>query len=165
MEEGVRGMTTALIGLLGGVLGASITGVLTYFLQRAADEGRFKHENDVRLREERREAYGAYVAACDRLHEGDDSKEARAQFRKAFAIVWLVSPSTTIRDSAHELSNFVLVRQPRLELREGEANRRKIDADYGSRMRVFLEVAQRDLGIAPTEAGSLAAEGRSVTTG
>jgi len=143
-------MTTALIGLLGGVLGASITGVLTYFLQRAADERRFKHENDARLREERREAHTGFMAACDRLHRGDYSPEAMAEFRRTRAVVLLVSSSTDVQKSAQKLSNFLLVRQPQEEQRgNGEENRRKIDAAYGAVLKGFIEIVQQDLGIDP----------------
>jgi hypothetical protein len=112
-----------------------------------------------RLRQERLEAYTKFMRACDRLHEGDRSAEARAAFRQSVAVVGLVSPSTAIRDAVQELSNFLLVREPEDEQRwRGIEHRRKIDASYGKRLRRLLEVAQRDVGIDPAESGSLAAD-------
>jgi hypothetical protein len=117
-------------------------------LQKAELEDRRQSQR----REERHKAYTAFMAACDRLHEGDYSSEAMAEFRKTRALVWLVSSSTNVQDSAQELSNFVLVRQPQEEARrEGEANRRKVEAGYGAVLRKLLNAAQRDLGIDPAE--------------
>jgi hypothetical protein len=95
------------------------------------------------------------MAACDPLHgagerfsEGDPSPEATVEFRRAFARVWLDATSTPVRNSAHELGNFLLVRQPQME---GEGDPRDIDRTYRVLLRNFLTAAQRDLGIDPPE--------------
>lgn len=155
-EEGARGLTTALIGLLGVVLGAAISSGFTYLVQKASDKRRFRHEHESRLREERREAYTAFMVACDRLHGGHRSVEALAEFRRTTAVVWLVSSSTTVRDSVHKLGNFLLQR----DSQEEEANSREIDAAYGALLREFLAVAQRDLAIVPAEPGSRTSDDR-----
>ncbi len=145
-------MTTALIGLAGVVLGAVVSQGITYLVQKASDKRRFRHEYETWLRKERREAYTAFMAACDRLHgggdqpyEGDGSLEARTEFRRRFALVRLASSSATVRDLAYELGKFVLVREPQME--EGGGSPREIDRAYGALLDKFLTAAQRDLGI------------------
>jgi hypothetical protein len=60
------------------------------------EAARLEHERETNLRDERWEAYLAYMAVCDRLHGGDHSPEARAELRKIVEVVELVSLSREV---------------------------------------------------------------------
>ena len=79
------------------------------------DRRRLKHEREMRLRDERREAYLAFMAVCDRLHGGDHSPEAKAELRKIVAVVELVSLSEEVQDSVRVLTNHLIIRTARGE--------------------------------------------------
>jgi hypothetical protein len=145
-------MTTAFIGLLSGVLGASITGVVAYFLQRSADERRFRHEKESKLREERREAYTDYLATCDRVFAGT-TEEADAEFRLKLGGVRLVSTSKPVYDAAMELARFLYSdSQEDKEDEDRNSGPRSFTYGqfYGQLFTKFVDAAQRDLGIDPT---------------
>jgi hypothetical protein len=143
-------MLTTLVTLLGAVVGAAITAVATYRAQKDSDRRSFRHEHEATLRNERREAYITFMAACDRLHDGDLPDEARAEFRKTFAGVYLVSSSMSLRESALKLGNFLLVHEPQVDA--DTTSRRSVDASYGSTLQEFMDIAQRDIGIVPVDA-------------
>jgi hypothetical protein len=147
-----------MLGLAGPVV-ALVVALAAIVAEAVRERDRQRHELAVKHRDERREAYTAFMAACDLLHgggdqfyEGDRSPEAKAGFRKTFALVRLASSSTAVRDSAHELGNFLLVREPQMEA-EG-SNPRGVDATYGALLDKFLTAAHRDLDIPPAEPGS-----------
>ena len=56
-------MGTALIGLLGVVVGAAISSVLTYALQKASDERMFKREDKYRDYAEQRQVYAEFLSS------------------------------------------------------------------------------------------------------
>ena len=146
-------MTTTLLWLLfvvllGVVLGTVVSKVITYLVRKAADERRFRHERETEARERRREAYTAYLAACDRVYY-EPTEASVSEFRRAFAGVGLVSSSVAVQNTANELRKFILDQRPQM----GEGNSGDRDRTYGTLLRSFLNAAQRDLGVVPLELG------------
>jgi hypothetical protein len=111
-------------------------------LQKAELESRQQSQ----LRQERLEAYTAYMAVCDRLHGGDHSQEARAELRKTVALVELVSTSEEVKDSFQALTNHLIIRT---EKGETEAVSTQDEAAYRARHGRFTKAIQQDLGITP----------------
>ncbi len=111
------------------------------------DRRRLKHEREMRLRDERREAYMAYMAVCDRIHGGDHSPEAKAELRKIVAVVELVSLSKEVQDSVRVLTNHLILRT---ESGETEAVSLRDESEYKALLGKFRKAIQQDLGITPT---------------
>jgi hypothetical protein len=103
-------------------------------------------QRQTRLRDERREAYMAYMAVCDRIHGGDHSPEAKAELRKIVAAVELVSLSKEVQDSVRVLTNHLILRT---ESGETEAVSLRDESEYRARRGKFSKAIQRDLGITP----------------
>jgi hypothetical protein len=111
------------------------------------DRRRLKHEREMRLRDERREAYLAYMAVCDRLHGGDHSPEAKAELRKIVKVVELVSLSKEVQDSRQALTNHLIIRTNKGET---ETVSLQDESEYRALLGKFKKAIQRDLGITPT---------------
>jgi hypothetical protein len=77
----------------------SVVAVAAIVAADLMDRRRLKHEREMRLRDERREAYMAYMAVCDRIHGGNHSPEAKAELRKIVEVVGLVPLSKEVQDS------------------------------------------------------------------
>jgi len=105
---------------------------------------RLEHERWLRLRDERREAYLAYMAVCDRLHGGDHSPEARAELRKIVEVVELVSLSKEVQDSVRLLTNHLIIR-----IQRGETGAVSLqdESAYRALLGKFKKAIKRDLGI------------------
>lgn len=73
-----QGLTIALIGLLGVGLGAAISAVVPYILQRAADKRRWQREDQRFYHPERVEAYKAFARAVTRHTMAYDFMESEA---------------------------------------------------------------------------------------
>jgi hypothetical protein len=143
-------MTTAIIGLIGVVLGAAISSALTYFLQKAADDRRWEREaeqrrlewhreNEYRDYHERRQAYSEFMASTDRLFAGDGSLEAFKQYRVCEAAVRLIATAEV------EKAADVLGYRAR-----GAASGAPVgNAEYGGALQDFLRAAREDLGKPP----------------
>jgi hypothetical protein len=118
-------------------------------IARQAHERELKREEledqrQSRLRDERLEAYLAYMAVCDRLHGGDHSQEARAELRKIVEVVELVSLSKEIQDSRQALTNHLIIRT---EKGETETVSLSDESEYRALLGTFKKAIQRDLGI------------------
>ena len=111
------------------------------------DSRRLKHEREMRLRDERREAYLAYMAVCDRIHGGDHSPEAKAELRKIVEVVELVSLSKEVQDSRQALTNHLIIRTNKGET---ETVSLQDESEYRALLGKFKKAIQRDLGITPT---------------
>jgi hypothetical protein len=146
---------TALSPILGALL--AVGGVLlTLRSNNRRERDRQEHERLLkdaeleaarvaRLRDERREAYIAYMAVCDRLHGGDHSPEARAELRKIVEVVELVSLSKEVQDSIRELTNHLIVRTA--PSGETEAVSLPDESAYRARLGNFKKAIKQDLGI------------------
>jgi hypothetical protein len=130
-----------LLGLSGPVVAA-----VAIFATDRREAIRLEHERWRRMRDERREAYLAYMAVCDRLHGGDHSPEAKAELRKIVEVVELVSLSKEVQDSVRELTNHLLIRTGKGET---ETVSRQDESAYRALLGKFKKAIQRDLGITP----------------
>jgi hypothetical protein len=145
---------TALSPILGALL--AVGGVLlTLRSNNRRERDRQEHERllkdaeleaarGARLRDERREAYLAYMAVCDRIHGGDHSPEAKAELRKIVEVVELVSLSKEVQDSRQALTNHLIIRT---EKGETETVSLRDESEYGALLGKFKKAIQRDLGI------------------
>jgi hypothetical protein len=124
----------------------SVVAVAAIVAADLMDRRRLKHEREMRLRDERREAYMEYMAVCDRLHGGDHSPQARAELRKIVAVVELVSLSEEVQDSVRLLTNHLIIRTERGET---EAVSLQDESEYRALLGKFRKAIQRDLGITP----------------
>jgi hypothetical protein len=141
--------------LLGALI--AVGGVIaTIIVHKRQEKDRHEHERmlknaeleaarEMRLRDERREAYIAYMAVCDRLHGGDHSPEARAELRKIVEVVELVSLSKEVQDSIRELTNHLIVRTA--PSGETEAVSLPDESAYRARLGNFKKAIKQDLGI------------------
>ena len=146
----------ALSPFLGALL--AIGGVIvTIIFTNRRERDRQKHERlmkdaeleaakVVRLRDERREAYLAFMDVCDQLHGGDHSPEAKADLRKIVEVVELVSLSKEVQDSVRVLTNHLILRTERGET---EAVSLRDESAYTALLGNFRKAIQRDLGITP----------------
>ncbi len=105
---------------------------------------RLEREQWTRMRDERREAYLAYMAVCDRIHGGDHSPEAKAELRKIVEVVELVSLSKEVQDSVQALTNHLIIRT---EKGETETVSLRDESAYTALLGKFKKAIQRDLGI------------------
>ena len=124
----------------------SVVAVAAIVAADLMDRRRLKHEREMRLRDERREAYMAYMAVCDRIHGGDHSPEAKAELRKIVEVVELVSLSKEVQDSVRVLTNHLIIRTERGET---EAVSLRDESAYRALLGKFKKAVQRDLGITP----------------
>jgi hypothetical protein len=124
----------------------SVVAVAAIVAADLMDRRRLKHEREMRLRDERREAYMAYMAVCDRIHGGDHSPEAKAELRKVVAVIELVSLSKEVQDSVRILTNHLILRT---ESGETEAVSLQDESAYTALFGNFRKAVQRDLGITP----------------
>jgi hypothetical protein len=136
--------STSLALLLG--LSGPIVAAVAIFATDRREAIRLEHERWRRMRDERREAYLAYMAVCDRLHGGDHSPEAKAELRKIVEVVELVSLSKEVQDSVRELTNHLLIRTGKGET---ETVSRQDESAYRALLGKFKKAIQRDLGITP----------------
>ena len=149
-RDGARGgpsiadSPTSLALLLG--LSGPIVAAVAILATNRREAIRLEHEQWRRMRDERREAYLAYMAVCDRLHGGDHSPEAKAELRKIVEVVELVSLSKEVQDSVRELTNHLLIRTKRGET---ETVSTQDEAAYRALLGKFKKAIQRDLGITP----------------
>jgi hypothetical protein len=133
------------VALILGLAGPGVATVAILATNRM-EAMRLEHERWRRMRDERREAYLAFMAVCDRLHGGDHSPEARAELRKILAVVELVSLSDEVKDSVRVLTNHLLIRVMRGET---ETVSSRDEAAYRALLGKFRKAVQRDLGITP----------------
>ncbi len=105
---------------------------------------RLEHERWLRMRDERREAYMAYMAVCDRIHGGDHSPEAKAELRKIVAVVELVSLSKEVQDSVRLLTNHLIIRTGKGET---ETVSLRDESEYRALLERFRRAVRQDLGI------------------
>ena len=143
--------------LLGALI--AVGGVIaTIIVHKRQEKDRQEHERmlknaeleaarEMRLRDERREAYIAYMAVCDRLHGGDHSPEARAELRKTVALVELVATSEEVQDSVRVLTNHLIIR---IERGETETVSTQDEAAYRALLEGFRRAIRQDLGITRT---------------
>jgi hypothetical protein len=124
----------------------SVVAVAAIVAADLMDRRRLKHEREMRLRDERREAYLAFMAVCDRLHGGDHSPEAKAELRKIVAVVELVSLSEEVQDSVRVLNNHLIIRTEKGETEEVSP---RDESAYRALLGKFRKAVQRDLGITP----------------
>jgi hypothetical protein len=149
-RNGVRGgpsianSPTSLALLLG--LSGPVVAAVAILATNRREAMRLEHERWSRMRDERREAYLAFMAVCDRLHGGDHSPEARAELRKILAVVELVSLSEEVQDSVRVLTNHLIIRTERGET---ETVSSRDEAAYRALLGKFKKAVQRDLGITP----------------
>ena len=94
-------MGTALIGLLGVMVGAAISSVLTYVLQKASDERMFKREDKYRDYAEQRQVYAEFLSSWRDLElrrekVGDKEEwyrgEAIQKLEMSLAVIRLTAP-------------------------------------------------------------------------
>jgi hypothetical protein len=115
--------------------------------ERGLKQMELENQRQKRLRDERLEAYIAFMAVCDRLHGGDHSQEARAELRKIVKVVELVSLSKEVQDSLQALTNHLIIRT-------GKGDTEKVslqdESAYGVLHRKFTKAIQQDIGIIPT---------------
>jgi hypothetical protein len=135
---------TSLALLLG--LSGPVVAAVAILATNRREAMRLEHERWSRMRDERREAYIAFMAVCDRLHGGNHSPEARAELRKILAVVELVSLSEEVKDSVRVLTNHLLIRVKRGET---EAVSLRDETAYTVLLGKFRQAVQRDLGITP----------------
>jgi hypothetical protein len=64
-------MTTAVIGLVGVIIGAILTALMNFYLQRAADQHRWEIDERSRLRQDRYQAYTKFIKATQVLAPGE----------------------------------------------------------------------------------------------
>jgi hypothetical protein len=149
-RNGVRGgpsiadSPTSLALLLG--LSGPVVAAVAIVATNRREAMRLEHERWSRMRDERREAYIAFMAVCDRLHGGDQSPEARAELRKTLAVVELVSLSEEVKDSVRVLTNHLIIRDLRVD---NEAISMRDEAAYRVQLKKFTKAIQRYLGITP----------------
>ena len=129
-----------------GLSGPAVAAIAIFAADRR-EAVRLEHERWLRMRDERREAYIAYMTVCDRLHGGDHSPEARAELRKTVALVELVATSEEVKDSVRLLTNHLIIRTERGET---EAVSTRDEAAYRALLGRFRRAIQQDLGITPT---------------
>jgi hypothetical protein len=147
-RDGVRGglsianSPTSLALLLG--LSGPIVAALAILATDRREAIRLEHERWRRMRDERREAYMAYMAVCDRIHGGDHSPEAKAELRTIVEVVELVSLSKEVQDSVRVLTNHLIIRT---EKGETEAVSLQDESEYRALLGKFKKAIQRDLGI------------------
>jgi hypothetical protein len=152
------GALIAVSGVIGTIIFSNIRERTRQEHERQLAKDRQKHERllkdaelddarKARHRDERREAYIAYMSVCDRLHGGDHSQEARVQLRRTVALVELASTSEAVKDSVRELTNHLLIR---VERGETEAVSTRDEAAYRVLLGRFTKAMQEDLGITPT---------------
>ena len=149
-RNGVRGgpsiadSPTSLALLLG--LSGPVVAAVAIFATDRREAIRLEHERWRRMRDERREAYLAFMAVCDRLHGGDHSPKARAELRKIVAVVELVSLSEEVKDSFQALTNHLIIR---VERGQTEAISLRDESVYRALLGKVRKAIQRDLGITP----------------
>ena len=149
-RDGVRGglstanSPTSLALLLG--LSGPVVAVVAIWATDRREAKRLEYERWERMRDERREAYLAFMDVCDRLHSGDHSQEARVELRKIVEVVKLVALSKEVQDSVRVLNNHLIIRTER-----GETERVSLrdESEYRALLGQFRKAIQRDLGITP----------------
>jgi hypothetical protein len=114
--------------------------------ERDLKQAELEDRRQSRLRDERLEAYLAYMAVCDRVHGGDHSQEARAELRKIVEVVELVSLSKEVQDSVRVLTNHLIIRTAKGET---ETVSLRDESAYRALLGRFKKAIQRDLGITP----------------
>jgi hypothetical protein len=114
--------------------------------ERKLQKAELEDRRQTRLRDERREAYLAYMAVCDRIHGGDHSPEAKAELRKIVAVLELVSLSKEAQDSVQALSNHLIIRTGKGET---ETVSNQDESKYRALLGRFTKAIQEDLGITP----------------
>jgi hypothetical protein len=134
------------VAVLPGLAAAGVAALAIVATDRRERE-RLEHERWSRMRDERREAYMAYMAVCDRIHGGDHSPEAKAELRKIVEVVELVSLSKEVQDSVRVLTNHLILRT---ESGETETVSSQDESEYRALLGKFKKAIQRDLGITPT---------------
>jgi hypothetical protein len=138
------GSPTPLILLLG--LSGPAVAAIAIFAADRREAVRLEHERWLKMRDERREAYTAYMAVCDRIHAGDHSPEAKAELRKIVALVELVSTSEEVQNSVRRLTNHLIIRTDK-----GGTERVSLqdESEYKALLGKFRKAIQEDLGITP----------------
>jgi hypothetical protein len=131
------------LGLLLGLSGPIVAAVAILATNRR-EAIRLEHEQWRRMRDERREAYLAFMAVCDQLHGGDHSPEARAELRKIVEVVEVVSLSKEVQESVRLLDNHLIIRT---ESGETETVSTQDESAYRALLGTFKKAIQRDLGI------------------
>jgi hypothetical protein len=133
---------TSLALLVG--LSGSIVAVAAIVATNRREAIRLEHEWWRRMRDERREAYLAYMAVCDRLHGGDHSPEAKAELRKIVEVVEVVSLSKEVQDSVQALTTHLIIRTGKGET---ETVSKQDESAYRALLGKFKKAIKRDLGI------------------
>jgi hypothetical protein len=139
------GSLTPLVLLLG--LSGPAVAAIAIFAADRREAVRLEHERWLRMRDERREAYIAYMAVCDRIHGGDHSPEAKAELRKIVALVELVATSEEVQDSVQALTNHLIIRTGRGET---ETVSTQDESVYRALLERFRRAIRQDLDIPPT---------------
>jgi hypothetical protein len=122
---------------LGALLGGGIAVMVGYF----ADRRRFKREDQYRDHAERREAYAQFLAAWDRIYDGDLSSEARTELRRTWMTVKLITRSDEVRKH----SNFLFSSANIYMLTEDAGERVKLKVNDASKVVHFIAAAREDL--------------------
>jgi hypothetical protein len=140
----IANIPTSLALLVG--LSGSIVAAVAIFATDRREAMRLEYERWKTMRDERREAYLAYMAVCDRIHGGAHSPEAKAELRRVVAVVELVSLSKEVQDSVQVLTNHLIIRTGKGET---ETVSNQDESAYRALLGRFKKAIQRDLGITP----------------
>ena len=132
-------MTAAIFGLVGVVIGAMLSALLNYLLQRSQDLRRFKREDEYRDYHERRQAYAEFIASTDLLFSGEDrSSAAWQEYRRCDGIIRIISPQAV--EIAADRVGYA-ARGAASGSASGVSN-----AEYGAAKTGFFKAVREDLG-------------------